>query len=109
VRLIRLDRGSDANEFLFGPEPTRFVAHNIDGVSERFCGLAYAIANCLPQLLTLNVHGIGHFLPWHVGQGVRCPSPCVMNPLPPHCSQTAGAGFGGTGFCSGARSCAVEA
>jgi hypothetical protein len=49
----------------------------------------------------LHLHEAGH------GQAVRCPSPCVMYPLPPHSVQQPG--LGGSGVGSGAFSCAVVA
>ena len=52
----------------------------------------------------------GGFLHLHVagqGQAVRCPSPCVMYPLPPHSVQQPG--LGGSGVGCGAFSCAVVA
>jgi hypothetical protein len=49
----------------------------------------------------LHLHVAGH------GQGVRCPSPWTMKPLPPHSVQQPG--LGGSGVGSGAFSCAVVA
>ena len=49
----------------------------------------------------LHLHDGGH------GHAVRCPSPCVMYPLPPQSVQQAG--LGGSGLGSGAFSCAVVA